>query len=222
MNQNVPNNDGRPAAGPDWAQMRPEDFDASVSPALFDVPAAPVTGGLFDLLDGGQADGEALADEVPAVPVGEPLYGATADRVGEMLAEARREYQQAETARQGQSRRDDANLAALAGPVDEGSPTDAVRELLAAVLDALDIPAPATVGDRKVHDRVLNNRAMHAKIALGDVLDGAPLGVEWVTEYLRERLAEHPPTGYVTTAQAHAARAAGKPWSEAVTPEGGA
>ncbi|MEU3730305.1 hypothetical protein AB0E81_12960 [Streptomyces sp. NPDC033538] len=221
MNQNVPNNDGRPEAGPDWAQMRPEDFDASMAPALFDVPAVPVTGGLFDLLDNSQGDGEAVADTA-AVPVDEPLYGRTADRVGELLADARQEYQQAETVRQGQSRRDDANLAALAGPVGEGSPADAVRGLLAAVLDALDIPAPATVGGSEAHDRALNDRAMHAKIALRDVLDGAPLGIEWATQYLRERLAETPPTGYVTSEQAHAALAAGKTWSEAVTLPGGA
>ncbi|MFD7064411.1 hypothetical protein [Streptomyces sp. NPDC059906] len=219
MNQNVPNNDGRPAAGPDWAQMRPEDFDASASPALFDVPAAPVTGGLFDLL--GEGQGEA-ADDTAAVPVGEPLYGRTAARVGELLAEARREYEQAETARQGQSRRDDGNLAALAGPVDDGVSAGAVRELLAAVLDALDIPAPATVGGSAAHDRVLNDRAMHARNALRDVLDGAPLGVGWTTRYLRDRLGDHPPTGYVTTAQAHAALAAGKSWSEAVAVDGGA
>ncbi|MFE0727051.1 hypothetical protein ACFW2X_02150 [Streptomyces antibioticus] len=101
-------------------------------------------------------------------------------------------------------------------------PDGAVRELLAAVLDALDIPAPATVGGTEAHDRALNDRAMHAKIALRDVLDGAPLGVEWTTQYLCERLAERPPAGYVTGAQARAALAAGKPWSEAVALPGGA
>lgn len=76
-------------------------------------------------------------------------------------------------------------------------PDGAVRELLAAVLDALDIPAPATFGDTAAHDRVLNDRTCHAKIALRSVLeDSTPLGVDWTTQYLRERLAEHPPTGY--------------------------
>ncbi|AVH59711.1 MULTISPECIES: hypothetical protein [Streptomyces] len=74
---------------------------------------------------------------------------------------------------------------------------DAVRDLLAAVLEALDIPHPATVGDTEAHDRLLNDRAMHAAIALRSVLDDNPLtSVEWTTTYLRERLAEHPPTGY--------------------------
>ncbi|MET7711028.1 hypothetical protein [Streptomyces sp. NPDC005407] len=73
---------------------------------------------------------------------------------------------------------------------------DDVRDLLAAVLEALDIPHPATVGDGEVHDRLLADRAMHAVIALRSTLDGHPLGIEWTTQYLRERLAEHPPTGY--------------------------
>ncbi|MFC9050073.1 hypothetical protein [Streptomyces anthocyanicus] len=219
MSTNLPNNDDARVASPNWAQMRPEDFDASAAPALFDVPAAPVTGGLFDLLGEDQGDGE-TADDTAAVPVGEPLYGATADRVGELLADARREYQRAETARERQSRRDDVN--ALAVPAGDGSPTGAMRELLAAVLDALDIPAPATVGGSEAHDRALNDRAMHARNALRDVLDGAPLGVEWTTRYLRERLNETPPTGYVSSAQARAALAAGKSWSEAVTAGGGA
>lgn len=84
-------------------------------------------------------------------------------------------------------------------------PTDAVRDLLAAVLEALDIPHPATVGDTETHDRLLNDRAMHAAIALRSVLDDKPvMEVEWTTAYLRERLAEHPPTGY----QHHSAKRA--------------
>ena len=94
---------------------------------------------------------------------------------------------------------------------------DSTRALLAAVLEALDIPNPATVGGTEAHDRVLNSRVIHAKIALRDILtEGAPLGIEWTTRYLRERLADNPPTGYVTFAQAKAARDAGKTWSEAV------
>lgn len=73
---------------------------------------------------------------------------------------------------------------------------DDVRDLLAAVLEALDIPHPATVGDSEQHARVLGDRVMHAVIALRSTLDGHPLGIEWTTTYLRERLAEHPPTGY--------------------------
>ncbi|MFD9442678.1 hypothetical protein ACFWBR_35125 [Streptomyces sp. NPDC060006] len=92
-----------------------------------------------------------------------------------------------------------------------------VRDLLAAVLEALDIPHPATVGDTETHDRLLNDRAMQAVIALRSVLEDAPLGIAWTTEYLREQLAELPPTTYVSSDQARAALAAGKTWSEAVT-----
>ena len=74
--------------------------------------------------------------------------------------------------------------------------TGATTDLLAAVLEALDIPHPATVGDVETHDRILAERAMHAVIALQGVMQGHPLGIEWTTAYLRERLTEHPPTGY--------------------------
>lgn len=101
-------------------------------------------------------------------------------------------------------------------------PHDPTRDLLAAVLEALDIPHPATAGGAEAHARVLADRVTHAKIALGSVLEGEPLmDIAWTTRDLRERLAEHPPTGYVTSDQADAAMAAGKSWSEAVTlPEG--
>ncbi|MGW4022849.1 hypothetical protein [Streptomyces sp. NPDC005009] len=95
---------------------------------------------------------------------------------------------------------------------------DPARELLAAVLEALDIPHPATVGGAEAHDRVLNDRVTHVVVALRSVLDDDPLmSVEWTTAYLREQLAKHPATGYVTANQAQAALAAGKSWSEAVT-----
>ncbi|MEU1908132.1 hypothetical protein [Streptomyces hygroscopicus] len=79
-----------------------------------------------------------------------------------------------------------------------------VADLLRAVLEALDIPHPATIGDSEVHARVLAGRVIHTVVALYGVLDEETpsLGIEWTTAYLRERLAEHPPTGY---------RAAGAP-----------
>lgn len=76
------------------------------------------------------------------------------------------------------------------------TPDGPVRELLAAVLDALDIPSPATVGDSETHDRILNDRVMHAKIALRSALEEHPLGTEWTTSYLREQLLKHPADGY--------------------------
>lgn len=72
----------------------------------------------------------------------------------------------------------------------------AEHELLKAILEALDIPSPATVGDGEVHDRILLERVMHVKTALRSELEGHPIGIEWTTEYLRERLADCPPVGY--------------------------
>lgn len=95
---------------------------------------------------------------------------------------------------------------------------DDVRDLLTAVLEALDIPHPATTGGAEVHDRLLFDRVMHARIALRNLLDDGPdLGPAWSAKYLRERLTKHPVTGYVTVEQAHAALDEGKTWSEAVT-----
>lgn len=71
-----------------------------------------------------------------------------------------------------------------------------VHDLLTAVFEALDIPNPATVGDQEAHDAVLNERAMHARIALESVLDDRTPGIEWTAAYLREQLEECPPTGY--------------------------
>lgn len=83
--------------------------------------------------------------------------------------------------------------------MDDTDPTlpESVTALLRAVLDALDIPFPATIGDGEMHDKILNDRVMHAVIALRSVLgDGAACDLEWTTAYLRERLATVPPAGY--------------------------
>lgn len=75
-----------------------------------------------------------------------------------------------------------------------------VRDLLASVLDALDIPHPATVGDRAAHREALADRAMDAVIALRGVLDqGDEPG--WSADYLRARLSEKPATGYRTSGE---------------------
>jgi len=92
-----------------------------------------------------------------------------------------------------------------------------VRDLLAAVLEAIDLPHPATAGGSEVHDRLLSTRVVHARIALRNLLDDGPdLGPAWTAAYLRERLAQNPVTGYVTVEQANAALDRGKTWSEAV------
>ena len=78
-----------------------------------------------------------------------------------------------------------------------------VRELLGAVLAAMDIPYPATVADAVRHQEVLAERAMHATITLRRVLGtDRPWfpadDLAWETAYLHEQLAVHPPAGYKT------------------------
>jgi hypothetical protein len=95
-------------------------------------------------------------------------------------------------------------------------PADQAWELLAVVLEALDIPSPYTVGDGEVHDKILSERVLHAKITLQGVVGGrqrhSPDAVAWSIGYLRRQLAEHPAVGYKTwqqgVAERHAAVAA--------------
>lgn len=62
-----------------------------------------------------------------------------------------------------------------------------------AVLEALDIPYPATVGDEPAWLRCLSNRVVHVVIALR-VMSETTAEPEWHLEWLRERLADDPPT----------------------------
>jgi hypothetical protein len=77
-----------------------------------------------------------------------------------------------------------------------------VRDLLDAILAAIDIPYPATVGDAVRHQEILAERVMHTTITLRQVLARQrtqfPADLSWETAYLREQLAIHPPTGYRT------------------------
>jgi hypothetical protein len=82
-------------------------------------------------------------------------------------------------------------------PAPAPAPRTGDRDLLRAVLEALDIPSPATVGDGEVYDRILLDRVMDAVVALQGVLRrGDDAG--WSADYLRARLAEKPATGYRT------------------------
>jgi hypothetical protein len=74
---------------------------------------------------------------------------------------------------------------------------DELLDALQAVREAIAIPQPATVGDGEVHDRILGERVMHARVMLDSVLRGdSYAGVAWNVEYLREQLAKHPAEGY--------------------------
>lgn len=90
------------------------------------------------------------------------------------------------------------------------------RQALEAVLEALAIPHAATTGGDTVRNEVLVERIRHVVVFLEGLLrdEQAPQG--WRIDYLRERLAEHPPTGYVTHDQAHARLRAGASWTDAV------
>lgn len=76
------------------------------------------------------------------------------------------------------------------------------RHVLQAVLDALDIPFPGTVGDGEVYDRILAERIRHTVVFLRSQLNDrtASMPPEWGLEYFQERLAENPATGYHTWA----------------------
>ncbi|MFD7746727.1 hypothetical protein ACFV2V_13775 [Streptomyces sp. NPDC059698] len=71
-----------------------------------------------------------------------------------------------------------------------------LRALLDAVLDAIDIPHPATTGDSDTYRAVLDRRLGLAVIVGRAALAEGPDSVAWNTAYLRRKLAEHPPTGY--------------------------
>lgn len=91
------------------------------------------------------------------------------------------------------------SYAALEARFGEIVTPDQTRELLEALLEAIAIPFPETEGDAAAHDAVLLERVSHARTALSGVLKrGDEPG--WSASYLRERLAEHPTTGYNTAA----------------------
>ena len=76
--------------------------------------------------------------------------------------------------------------------LDIGTATDALR----AVLEALDVPHAATVGDDETRAKILLERVGHAVVMLNSILhDEHPApDAAWSVGYLRDRLAEHPAT----------------------------
>ncbi|KAF0649184.1 MULTISPECIES: hypothetical protein [Streptomyces] len=82
---------------------------------------------------------------------------------------------------------------------------DELRALLAVVRDAIALPHPATFADAETRARLLTARAMYAEVVIDQALaHGAD--TQWATDYLRARLAEHPPTGYRHTGETEAGR----------------
>jgi hypothetical protein len=77
--------------------------------------------------------------------------------------------------------------------------TPQVRVLLEAVLEAIDLPAPATFGDEDAFARLLVNRVLDAVVFLHGVLGDPLAGTvedDWHVDYLRRQLAKKPPTTY--------------------------
>jgi hypothetical protein len=76
------------------------------------------------------------------------------------------------------------------------------RDALLLILEALDIPYAATVGDEEIRAKILGQRMNHTLAMLSDWLNPPVPGDErhaaWSLDYLRERLAEHPAAGYRT------------------------
>ena len=72
-------------------------------------------------------------------------------------------------------------------------------EALRAVLETVDIPNGATMGDQETRDAILLERVGHVVVMLRGLLaEDSWHDWAWSTAYLRERLAEHPATGYKT------------------------
>lgn len=74
--------------------------------------------------------------------------------------------------------------------------TDDYREAMDAVLEALDIPHPATAGDVPMYRHVLEGRVSQVRIMLHAILAAGNTDIAWEVTYLRKRLTELPPTGY--------------------------
>lgn len=95
---------------------------------------------------------------------------------------------------------------------------DETRAVVDVVLEALDIPHAATVGHDETRTEVLIHRIMHLQVCMESLADGDNDG--WLDArltYLRERLAAHPPVGYVTSKQARERTEAGASWPDAVS-----
>lgn len=110
------------------------------------------------------------------------------------------------------------------GPDAAGAPgalNPETRAVVDAVIEALDIPYAATVGHDETRTAILLDRVRHLLVCMRALADGdsplSPLSAKWHLEYLRERLAGHPPVGYVTLSQAQERLAQGATWTDAVT-----
>jgi hypothetical protein len=89
---------------------------------------------------------------------------------------------------------------ACAAPWDDQQAAPEYLDALTAVRECLDIPHAATAGDEEKRTAILLERVGHTVVMLNSILhDEHPApDIAWSVAYLRDRLAEHPPTGYRT------------------------
>ncbi|MBD2897355.1 hypothetical protein amrb99_63150 [Actinomadura sp. RB99] len=94
---------------------------------------------------------------------------------------------------------------------------DETVKVILAVLEGIAIPHAATVAHDETRTRILHDRLMHVVVMLESLLGAARPDVDDAVSYLQEKLAEHPPVGYITQKRAHRRLKAGATWLEAVS-----
>ncbi|MBD2894765.1 hypothetical protein amrb99_36920 [Actinomadura sp. RB99] len=94
---------------------------------------------------------------------------------------------------------------------------DETVKLILAVLEGIAIPYASTVAHDETRTRVLHDRLIHVQVMLESLLGSACPNVDDAVSHLNEKLAEHPPVGYISQKQAHRRIKAGATWSEAVS-----
>lgn len=95
--------------------------------------------------------------------------------------------------------------------------TAETRAVVEAVIEALAIPYAATVGGHETRTVILAERIRHLMVCMRVLADHDAVDVQWNLAYLRDRLAEHPPVGYVVRDEARERVQQGMSRSEAVT-----
>ncbi|MFJ8866735.1 hypothetical protein ACIRD6_13395 [Streptomyces sp. NPDC102473] len=74
------------------------------------------------------------------------------------------------------------------------STLEELRALLQAVVEAIDLPHPNTMGDADAYRDLLDRRAGLAVILARAALDEEPDAYGWHAAYLRRKIAEYPVT----------------------------
>lgn len=90
------------------------------------------------------------------------------------------------------------------------------RAVVDAVREALDIPHAATVRGNEARQKILSERTTELVVVMTYLSRDPGADIPSQLAYLRERLAERPPVGYVTIDQALERRRQGASWMESV------